>query len=646
SGVFQYDYGRTVQNQAFQETQHLDKAPKVLRQAVSGIKTQHHMYGHNIQNIITTALNKIPRIKKNHSSPGPDLDKLYLPTVIHPFSNDSPCDVSCGADNSLLVSRPKRDPDNNNPVIHYGLITTANQVIKDATIRDKLARERDVLCFEMESGGLMNRFPCLVVRGICDYADTHKNKTWQGYAAMTAAAYAKSLLQRIQPGSEAAAEKLSDLLQDVLIRSAKILSNQVLSLSHTAATGITHLNTSFRHDKITKWLSPPNYQQNFDTGKSKHEASTGQWLLDSKEYQPWKTDPSSSLWLHGNTGCGKTILSYTVVADLEQDKLTSEAFLFFYFDFTDVGKQSTENALCSLVVQLYDKREEARAPLDELFEKRTAHRKPDYPLLKEVFRSMVKRCRAIWIVLDALDECNSRGKENGNSLLSWMENLRCACSNVHVFFTSRPEPDIKQSIEAWHNCNEISLRPDLMAQDIETYVHRRVSEMILWQDEPRLQEVMRDTLIQGAQGMFRWVACQFETLQKCLSQDDVEYALKHLPRTLNETYSRMLESIEPLYKRHSIRILQFLTYSDRALRIEEAVDAVAVRLNETTLFKPTYRLKDPKMIVCYCPGFAVLEETYDQRKEKQVVEIRLAHLSVQGYFKSNQLNAAVSGDFE
>ena len=60
-----------------------------------------------------------------------------------------------------------------------------------------------MLCFEMEAAGLMNNFPCLVVRGICDYADSHKNKQWQPYAAATAAAYAKELLSVI-PSAEVA----------------------------------------------------------------------------------------------------------------------------------------------------------------------------------------------------------------------------------------------------------------------------------------------------------------------------------------------------------------------------------------------------------------------------------------------------------
>jgi nucleoside phosphorylase len=66
--------------------------------------------------------------------------------------------------------------------------------MKDGSIRDKLARELGIICFEMEAAGLMDNFPCLVIRGICDYADSHKNKQWQEYAAATAAAYAKELL--------------------------------------------------------------------------------------------------------------------------------------------------------------------------------------------------------------------------------------------------------------------------------------------------------------------------------------------------------------------------------------------------------------------------------------------------------------------
>ncbi|KAG5794496.1 hypothetical protein H9Q69_006452 [Fusarium xylarioides] len=79
--------------------------------------------------------------------------------------------------------------------IHYGLIASGNRVLKDAVARDRWAKEHGILCFEMEAAGVVNTLPCLVIRGICDYADSYKNKRWQNYAAATAASYAKLLLQ-------------------------------------------------------------------------------------------------------------------------------------------------------------------------------------------------------------------------------------------------------------------------------------------------------------------------------------------------------------------------------------------------------------------------------------------------------------------
>lgn len=85
--------------------------------------------------------------------------------------------------------------------VHCGNIGSADIVVKDALSRDNYAREFGLLCFEMESAGLMSKLPCLPIRGICDYSDSHKNKHWQGYAAATAAVYAKSLLKVIPPES-------------------------------------------------------------------------------------------------------------------------------------------------------------------------------------------------------------------------------------------------------------------------------------------------------------------------------------------------------------------------------------------------------------------------------------------------------------
>ncbi|KAF4626009.1 hypothetical protein G7Y89_g12153 [Cudoniella acicularis] len=124
---------------------------------------------------------------------------LYRLSFVHP-NDDQSCIEICSQQPDQIVQRPSRDPNNSDPVIHYGLIGFADRLIKDAYFRDHLADTEGVLCFEMEAAGLMDRCQCVVIRGICDYSDTHKNDTWQGYAALTAAAYAKELLRMI-PGN-------------------------------------------------------------------------------------------------------------------------------------------------------------------------------------------------------------------------------------------------------------------------------------------------------------------------------------------------------------------------------------------------------------------------------------------------------------
>lgn len=192
-GVFQYDFGKSVQGQNFQHTRFLNQPPTMLRTAMTGIRAQYERKGHQLEETIQTTLENNPRLRRKYKRPEPSTDRLFRPEVIH-----SPGDCAiCAHDPSRLVRRHERAEDEDNPAIHYGLVASGNGLMKDALLRDRLAAEKDVLCFEMEAAGLMNTFPCLVIRGICDYSDSHKNKEWQGYAAIVAAAYTKDLLQRI-----------------------------------------------------------------------------------------------------------------------------------------------------------------------------------------------------------------------------------------------------------------------------------------------------------------------------------------------------------------------------------------------------------------------------------------------------------------
>lgn len=176
-GVFQYDFGKTIQDQSFQTTGFLNQPPAILRTAMNGLKAQYEIEGHQLlEAAIDNILAKKPRLRKKYKRPDPSNDRLYQSEITHPANDATSCATVCGSDPSKLVLRPERSEDKDNSEIHYGLIASANQLMKDATVRDRLAAEMDVLCFEMEAAGLMNHFPCLVIRGTCNYSDLHKNK--------------------------------------------------------------------------------------------------------------------------------------------------------------------------------------------------------------------------------------------------------------------------------------------------------------------------------------------------------------------------------------------------------------------------------------------------------------------------------------
>ncbi|KAH0533944.1 hypothetical protein FGG08_007443 [Glutinoglossum americanum] len=210
--VFQYDFGKTIQDQSFRQTRFLDQPPTLLRTAVSGLRAQYEDSGHRLEETIGNILEKKQRLQRKYKRPDPSSDRLYQASFTHPSNTEAGCLAICGDDPSNLILRRDRTEMEDNPAIHYGTIASANQLMKDAKKRDTLAREMDILCFEMEAAGLMNHFPFLVIRGICDYSDSHKNKEWQGYAAMAAAAYAKDLLCRIIPTRVEAEKKISDIL--------------------------------------------------------------------------------------------------------------------------------------------------------------------------------------------------------------------------------------------------------------------------------------------------------------------------------------------------------------------------------------------------------------------------------------------------
>lgn len=194
-GVCQYDLIKANSGGKCERKGFLGRPPTVLLNALTSIQSRHERKDSEIPYHLQMMLESNPKMgKRTKKNPGFihqgfDNDRLFKASCDHiPGPDCQRCNTADEID---------RDPrDTTDPDIHYGTIGSGNTLVKDATTRDRIVADlgEDFICFEMEAAGLMNYFPCLVIRGICDYADSHKNIRWQRYASATAAAYTKELL--------------------------------------------------------------------------------------------------------------------------------------------------------------------------------------------------------------------------------------------------------------------------------------------------------------------------------------------------------------------------------------------------------------------------------------------------------------------
>lgn len=266
-------------------------------------------------------------------------------------------------------------------------------------------------------------------------------------------------------------------------------------------TVVGHLQTDHHLDKVKQWLSSPDPSINLNKALGQRHEGSGQWLLVSKAYSAWKAERNSFMWLNGIPGCGKTILSSTVIKDLESTK-SSQSTLYFYFDFTDTAKQSLDGALRSLINQLSHKNPDTWECLNRLYSScKNGWEQPNTQSLAKTFQDMIQQAGETWIVLDALDECPNREESSDGGFLSWIKRLQDPELNVHTLVTSRPEQDITSAFTRWiQNAKIISLQSNEVNDDIRAYIKEKVGQLNRWDDRADIRDKIENRLMK-ADGM-------------------------------------------------------------------------------------------------------------------------------------------------
>ncbi|KAJ4860563.1 ankyrin repeats (3 copies) domain-containing protein [Trichoderma breve] len=613
-GLLQYDFGKNIQGQDFLATGFLNQPPVVLRTALAGIQAQYERKGHRIEEAVNSVLENNKRLRRQYKKPDQSSDRLYPTGVVHPSTKES-CIVTC--DESELITRPERDEDEDSPAIHYGLIASANQLMKNALLRDKLAAEKDVLCFEMEAAGLMNHFPCLVIRGICDYSDSHKNKEWQGYAAMVAAAYAKDLLYRIAPSSITAEKRIIDILSDV---------QETVNGMEKNVHKLIHKQYSQEHRAILDWLTPIDYAPQHNDFISRKQEGTGRWFLESMKFQVWLKTTEQTLFCPGIPGAGKTIMTAIVVnhllANFRNDPQIGIAYV--YCNFRQQDEQTAEKLLTSLLKQLAQGQSPLPKTVKDLYDKYEKSRtRPSLYEITVTLHSIAAAYSRTFIVIDALDECQDLSRLR---LLDEIFDLQ-GKTGANIFATSRISDTIKRRFDGYPTAEISANERDVLAY-LDEQLSLRRSEII----NGDIRDKIRAGVLRAADGMFLLATFHIDTIMSQPTRGEIKEALQKLGRGvegLHEIYKQAMERIEghaDAIRSLAKRTLIWIIHAKRPLSITEIQHALAVREHMTAL--DTDYMPDVKDLKSICAGLVTTDE------ESGI--IRLVHYTTQEFFQKTQ----------
>ncbi|KAM3479755.1 hypothetical protein MY8738_005313 [Beauveria namnaoensis] len=353
---------------------------------------------------------------------------------------------------------------------------------------------------------------------------------------------------------------------------------------------------------LTVWLTYADPAASHQAAHRKRQPGTGTWLINGVRFREWKRRRGSFMWLKGIPGCGKTILASTVIEHLkgECEKDPGQILAYFYFEFNDTNKQSPRNCLSSVISQLCSQSKVFPAQLKDLYERcGSLHGPPSVGDLISTLSAFaaLEKVEHIYIIMDALDECPRTGHEDQRAeLLEAVKAIQhISPSKIHFLVTSRQELDIEESITTHLTVAAYSIQDSGVTADIGEYINSQLASdrrLNSWSED--IKKEIESVLTRRAGGMFRWVVCQLDELKKSKKRSSILLALKQLPKTLDETYERMLLSIDEMYKGEARRALLWLAFSERQLSAEEVAEAACIDPDADSPFSEDDRFQDPR----------------------------------------------------
>ncbi|KAF5576273.1 ankyrin protein [Fusarium pseudocircinatum] len=622
AGVVKWDNGKHHDNKDdFERTGALDHPPQSLLTALTLLEAQQNLEGTKIPTYLEEVKKKWPMLASKFLRNDTLKDVLFKASYSHvkkstlggeagrQESEDEDEDEeheSCHlCDKSMTVKRPPRDM-----VVHYGLIASGDGLIKGATARNKLNKDLGghVLCIEMEAAGVMNHFPCLVIRGICDYADSHKNKDWQEHAAIVAAAFAKELLQHVQADDIQRERPIKDIIQDV---------HSVVSETREDVRQIKSMHIDSHKAHILNWLTKTDYASEQSKFKNQRQCGTANWFLEAEEFRTWIATCGQTLFCPGIPGAGKTILTSTVIDHIEsasKDDI-SIGLAYIYCNFQRYDLQNPHELLSIILKQLVAKLPSLPVDINSLYASHTERgKRPERQDIFNALQNVVAQHSKVYLIVDALDEYGPSGSSR-ESFLSLLRELQRR-HKINVLMTSRFDMRIIAEIDnIFRNVMELEIlgATEDIARSLKDDIIKKISE--------------------SAKGMFLLAQIYLKLLSYKTSETEMRRQLtafqKHgnedgIADALTQAYKETMDRINQQQPDHIIlakKVLFWIARAKRELTVQELQHALAMSSVQCEPCEAD--LPFDETLVTVCAGLVAVDEAKKT--------IQLVHYTVQEY---------------
>ncbi|KAF3291558.1 hypothetical protein TWF970_000772 [Orbilia oligospora] len=385
--------------------------------------------------------------------------------------------------------------------------------------------------------------------------------------------------------------------------------------------------------KILDWITPIDDSSRHNDTLNRRQPGTGEWLLNSTEYQNWLNTAKEVLFCPGIPGAGKTILSSIVVEHLIDRYSYNPAIgvAYIYFNYKVNAHIKVDELLSNLLKQLTRTQDSLSNYVKDLYD-RCKGIQPSRAEIVKALGAVVASYSRVFIVVDALDEYE-RCSEFLGQLFEIHKNY---ASNI--FATSRPIPEIRGIFER-HEISLIELEIRASEADIVKYLEGQILHSggnIVRKNKT----VVIDKISELAQGMFLLAHLYFETIKTSRSLKKLNEALegftargKSSASAYDNTYQAIMESIQGYgdiaLTETAFQVLSWIICASRPLTKAELQYAIAVEHPDEASEIDITNLSDVDDLVSYCRGLVTIDERSNV--------IRLIHYTAQEYFERTRM---------